>query len=509
MADKPKDPVVVDHAREDDEHGKGTEGQKAHGYNPYMQVPPMIANETNDFVDESILFLHLSHKKKTNSKQWMSYLPTLNSSDAKHLILYDWIALSLVREAHADVAAVAAYTSPEQPSRVYYAKNNLNSLDEAHANEFADLVRLAASNGMPFHEFQTQYFILMHKNCLPKLKRRVDQLRASLSFCGKPLKDENNEFIYTPSQSDQLRTLLQNAIESNAWQPRRRNRADTESLALVKSTKNIFVALLKLFDSMKIHITSDETADMLEILSIHCWLIGRSGILAELARDKFGVQEVIDKAAKFGDYIRGTAHLYLLVGNEKTRMSLQSFEVFAVPPMPDRRVELDKDWFHVIETVYHRINGNAIDIDRNKMFSPLQAQVMAYAKFDGKFIRHAEIQLIEYLMSQQYPPALIGISKLSCALCDQWIKAMNDKTLVKWKVGGCHGRIYPWARDVNAGPMTADAEARVKAFVHHELVDLVGKFIPDAGESPPHTLVFDVNICSTENPKMSCLDFSA
>ena len=499
MADKPKDPVVVDHAREDDEHGKGTEGQKAHGYNPYMQVPPMIANETNDFVDESILFLHLSHKKKTNSKQWMSYLPTLNSSDAKHLILYDWIALSLVREAHADVAAVATYTSPKKPSRVYYAKNNLNSLDEAHAKEFADLVRLAASTGMPLEEFQTQYFILMHKNCLPKLKRRVDQLRASLSFCGKPLRDENNKLIRTPSQGDQLRALLQNAIDSNAPQPIRRNRADAEALEVVEDANNIFVALLKLFESMKFHMTGEETATMLENLCIHCWMIGRSGTLAELARDKVGPQEVINNAAKLGDYIRGTSHLYLLVGDEKMRTSVQSFEFFAVPPMADRRVELCKDWFHVIETIYHRVNGDAIDISRSRLFSPLQAPVMAYTKFDGKFIRHAEIQLIEYLMSQKHSPTLIGISKLSCALCDQWIKAINDKTLMKWKVGGCHGRIYPWARDVDAGPRTADAEARVQAFVYLELVELVRKFTPDGGESPPHPLVLDIDIHAKKN----------
>src|SRR5437762_11620568 len=105
----------------------------------HMPVDPIIANEQNDFVDECILLLHLLHKKKTNSEYWVSYLRDLDAYELKHVILYNWIALSLVREAHADVAAVAVYRFKDKPSRIYYAKNNLNSLDEAHAKEFADL----------------------------------------------------------------------------------------------------------------------------------------------------------------------------------------------------------------------------------------------------------------------------------------------------------------------------------------------------------------------------------
>ena len=323
----------------------------------------------------------------------------------------------------------------------------------------------------------------MHKNCLPSVKHRVDQLRASLSFCEKPLKDENDNLIYTPSQGDQLHALLQSAIDSNAAQPLCQNRADAEARKLVKDANNIFVALLKLFDSMTFHVAGEETATMLESLSIHCWIIGMSETLRRLAKDKVGPQDVMIKAANLGEYIQGSSLLYLLVGNEKMRRTLQSFEIFAVPPMADRQVELRKDWSHIIETIYHRVKGHPIDITRKRMFSVLQAQVIAYTKFDGKFVCHAEVRLIEYLMSQKHSPTIIGISRLSCALCDQWIKAINDKSLIKWKVHGCDG-IYPWARDINAGQLTACAEARVQAFVYHELVEFITKFIPDGGQSP-------------------------
>src|SRR5271169_2781369 len=103
-------------------------------YDMYLPVDPTIANDQHDLFEESVLLLHLLQKKKTNSEHWVSYLRDLTDYEAKHIILYNWVALSLVREAHADVAAVAGYEFKDAPSRVYHAKNNLNSSDVAHAN---------------------------------------------------------------------------------------------------------------------------------------------------------------------------------------------------------------------------------------------------------------------------------------------------------------------------------------------------------------------------------------
>src|SRR5947207_170560 len=176
-------------------------------YDPCNSVDPSLADETNDFLDESILLLHLLDKPKKNSKQWASYMHKYSATDSKHIIFYSWIALSLVRAAHADVAAVAVYRFKDRPARIYYAKNNLNSEDEVHAKEFADLIRLAASTKMSVEVFQTQYFTLLQKNCIGKLKRRVDALRASVSFREKPVKDADGNSIYTPPQGEQLRAL--------------------------------------------------------------------------------------------------------------------------------------------------------------------------------------------------------------------------------------------------------------------------------------------------------------
>ena len=230
---------------------------------------------------------------------------------------------------------------------------------------------------------------------------------------------------------------------------------------------------------------------MVANLCVHCWIIGMSGTLEEMTRTNVAAKELIFSAKKLGEYFSGTCRLYFLFGDKSMRMSLASFEVFAVPSTSDRKVQLCEDWYRVIETIYLRVMGEAIGITRAKLYSHLQSAITAYVEFDRRFIRHAEIDLIKYLMSQNLPPTVIGISKLSCALCNTWIATINNGNMMKWKVSGCHGRIYDWARDVNAGSTTAAAEASVKAFVYRQLVDLVTKFIPDGGESPAHPSTFD------------------
>ena len=455
-------------------------------YDICNSVDRSLSDETNDFLDECILLLHLLDKPKKNSKHWVSYLHKYGKYDSKHIIFYNWIALSLVREAHADVAAVAVYRLKDRAARIYYAKNNLNPKDEAHVQEFADLIRLAASSKMSVELLRTQYFTLLQKNCLGKLKRRVDALRASVTFREKPVKDADGNLISTPPQGEQLRALLKDAIKSNAIPPFRRNRADQDALALIPNTTNIFVALLSIFDSMKKFMTKEETADMLENLCGHCWIIGSSGTIEEMTKNEPTVHDVVLAAGKLGEYYRGIGHLFSLLGDESMKTLFSTFEFFAVPPTPNRKVELSENLYHVIETIYGRVEGRNMFVPRGKLYAQLQSEIIAYTNYSGGFIRHAEIDLIKYLMNNNLSPTIIGISKLSCILCNAWIDSLNTQNMLKWKVSGCHGRFYAWARDVEAGPMTATAEANVKNVVYHQLVESISEFIPDPGESPTH-----------------------
>ena len=158
-------------------------------------VDPSFVNETNDFLDECILLLNLLEKWKKNSEHCVSQLCKQSEYDAKRIFLYSWIAFSPVSEAHADVSAVAVYRLKGRRARVYYPKNNLNSIEQGHAKQLADLVRLAASTTMSVPGLQTKYFSILQKNCLGKLIRRVDDLRASVSLRVRPFKDGDVNLI--------------------------------------------------------------------------------------------------------------------------------------------------------------------------------------------------------------------------------------------------------------------------------------------------------------------------
>ena len=324
------------------------------------------------------------------------------------------------------------------------------SADHAHANEFADLVRLAAHKKLQIQQFVTQYFSLMHRNCFAKLQRRMNELRLSLKTREKSLTDPNNKAIPQASPLDQIRALLKDAVDSNARRPRIRDTADVEALKVVGGTENIFNALLQIIESMTKLLSIEETAEVMQNLCVHCWIIGTSTTLQEMTKTNVCAQDILRAAANLGEYFRGTEHLFMLLSDERLRNSMNSFELLAVPSTSDRIINIERDWYRVIETIYPRVKGKPLPVLRHKLYPQMQAVVRAYERFDGRFIRHVELDLIEHLMDQNLRPTVIGISKLCCSLCNAWIEMVNSEKRLKWKVGGCHGRIYQWARDINA-----------------------------------------------------------
>lgn len=91
------------------------------------------------------------------------------------MVLYNFIAVSLVRKAKDDVCAVALYQSPTSVE-VYYAKNrpwgeNADSeifYDKSHAETLAALIRTTAKVRSTARQFGLQYFQLLHNNFVSK-----------------------------------------------------------------------------------------------------------------------------------------------------------------------------------------------------------------------------------------------------------------------------------------------------------------------------------------------------
>jgi len=58
-----------------------------------------------------------------------------------------------------------------------------------------------------------------------------------------------------------------------------------------------------------------------------------------------------------------------------------------------------------------------VGVVRDKLYTALKLEMIDYANYNGEFIRHTEIDLIKYLINNDFSPAVNGLSKLSCILC--------------------------------------------------------------------------------------------
>jgi hypothetical protein len=125
-----------------------------------------------------------------------------------------------------------------------------------------------------------------------------------------------------------------------------------------------------------------------------------------------------------------------------------------------------------------------------QLYTALQKAVDSYLSWGHTFRRHAEVQLIEYLISRRRKPEAIGISKLCCSMCNAWINSINsDLYINKWKVSGCHGRFYAWG----LGTSNSKAEAAVKEMVYDEVVNLIKRHVKHPGESQSPAVDFELD----------------
>lgn len=132
-------------------------------YNEYFPIDPYVQNETRDFVDEVIILLLEAQQLNTIKEPWTLHDDSvwLNDRVKKHLVLYNWIALSLVCAPYSDVVDIAVYRCEDpRGTEVYYAKNQVTPEDESHAQEFTTLIRETASSAVrvSIHDFQRKIF---------------------------------------------------------------------------------------------------------------------------------------------------------------------------------------------------------------------------------------------------------------------------------------------------------------------------------------------------------------
>lgn len=455
----------------------------------YPSIDPHVQNEERDFVDEAIAFLRCVHKvnmrTERSSDEWKSRMHELTNRQRKHLVLYNRIATTIVRETHGDVAAVTVYRlKDEKGAMVYYAKNAISTDDLKHINQFAEIVRKAACQPISRSEFQTRYFQLLFENCRGKLDRRFQEVRDVLL---------NKEYGNSRSLPiEQLKIVLENNLKEPSIDPfggREKGNADKEALKLT-GVENIYTALIMILNSMEVYVRSPATVEVVQSLSGQAWIIGRSVAFEETKKTAVALL-VQNVCQKFGEYYRGTSQLHEILYDHRWNKSLRNVQFRAVPPAEPQKPVLNSDWYRVLETIYTRATGKPMAVSSGRLSQRLQGVVNEYRSWcspdRSAFVRHAEVQLIEYLMAHKMPPDVVGISKLCCSMCNAWIDNVNSHHYIHlWRVSGCHGRLYPWGRNPDAHSEAGAAELAVQHYVYQKIVDVVRPFIPDFGESPAH-----------------------
>jgi len=331
----------------------------------------------------------------------------------------------------------------------------------------------------------------MFKNCSKKILERYSELRKSMAYKidkldaeGKVSQTNAVDELETALRSKQ-QTLLQN---KQADMPTISGGADIEAVES-SGEKSLYEALRRVLQSVKVETSTTPTEETFVSLSAHSWILGKSKLLESWAEQGLIARKLMLDLDKMGEYFRGTQRLFNHMTDPHLVHLFRNIKLLPVPPPAPRIVDLEFNWYHVIECVYYKYTGRLPGVTRSRILGTYKLAIKNYSNFTKTFIPHAEVALVNHLTNlttERLQPTPIGISKLCCALCAIYINTINERLYNnRWLVSGCHGSIYLWARGENPSYKVADAEKAVKEYLYAEIVRIVDELSPSLGHSPP------------------------
>jgi hypothetical protein len=390
--------------------------------------------------------------------------------------LYSFIALSLVIEAERDVCAVAIYRYNNR-TEVFYAKNwALRDRDITHANEFATLVRSTAGRNTTLAEFQDEFFAFIMRSGRAKFMRRFAEFKTAIK---ETIKDPGD----IPDTADDMMKIIRDLIRENT-ESVIRNNADKE-VASYSDINSIYEGLLYALNDCKLYVDSATDLDDFMRMAANAYAVGNSTVTQDICERRPTLNNFLQCIQKFGVYYRGSTRLYLAIThNAQSRKIFSDFKVTGLNPLPQLRIELEQDWWTVLQNVYYRGTKRMIPITQGQFTATYASAIRDYVNPNYKvqrFEEHCEITLLRHL-STSHGPTELGISKACCPTCFAYINGVNDfresKELSTWAIGIQHEQMYNW-RCVDSGPngetdlaLEAGAEA-VRDFVTKEIIRLV------------------------------------
>ena len=157
--------------------------------------------------------------------------------------------------------------------------------------------------------------------------------------------------------------------------------------------------------------------------------------------------------------------------------------MIAIPPPNPVVVELEADYYHILETVYWRETGKALPVTKRQFLSKHGAGAKEFSEIGAEtFLSHCEVHLIRFLVQdEKKAPTLLGISKACCPLCSRYIQGVNQYRMERninrllWIVGKSHGGTYCWqfGNDIDSG-LVAGRQS-VARYVTDRVVRMVDK----------------------------------
>jgi len=446
-----------------------------------IDVDERVKNETRDFFYEALLLLERSQNIIMDEEEEPAEKHEQKS--AEHIILYAFFALSLIRDAERDVAAVAAYQMPKVV-RVYFTKNSLNESDIAMANNLVDLIcSTARDKTVTADNFHERYFQYLTETCASKFKKRFDGMKASIL---KPKRDGD----LMPSTAADLESRLA-SLENTGIRPG--NRADRAAVSFSKNG-NVCEGVKLALSAIRAQILKNQNLRSYVKLSLRAWVVASNSVTASILGEYSTLNPLVLALQKYGEYYRGASRLFNIITDPdpKTRSCYSSVELIPVKPPPPLRVKLEPDWFYVLQVLYYRAKKEMMPIQKGHFMARYSAAISAYEKGDRekqKFLPHCETTLIRHLTAE-FGPTELGISKACCPLCYAYIQGINahrkHRGQSQWKVGASYSNVYLWQCESETEVSLAAGEASVKEFVFDRIIRRIDMCRGRGSESPFH-----------------------
>jgi hypothetical protein len=269
------------------------------------------------------------------------------------LYLYDFLALSLVRLAENDSAAVAVYQLPQSveflwSKNIFHGSTSASSdkLDEIHAQELQALVRETAKLRPSNYEFHQNYFRLMLKNCNENMNRRWQALKVARIEVG---------VVNGLSISQEVYKLFKKMRQAAVGTQAIADQGVIETTARYRALKDQLRGPARV--AYRNRDFQDSDVDAALRASVCSWEFGWASATEELLEHPdvlCGIRNFITAARRFGHYSRGATKLHsvlLKTRNRNERYQTVQFR-HVVSPEPIQHY-LHRDWYFVLEVLYY------------------------------------------------------------------------------------------------------------------------------------------------------------